>query len=25
VDFVYGTVSPGANDSVLVMEAQSEK
>jgi hypothetical protein len=25
VDFVYGTVSPGANDSVLVMDATSEK
>jgi hypothetical protein len=25
VDFVYGSVSPGANDSVLVMEAKSAK
>jgi hypothetical protein len=25
VDFLYGSVSPGANDSVLVMEAHSEK
>ena len=25
VDFVYGSVAPGANDSVLVMEARSAK
>jgi hypothetical protein len=25
VNFLYGSVSPGANDSVLVMEARSEK
>jgi hypothetical protein len=25
VDFVYGSVSPGASESVLVMEAKSEK
>jgi hypothetical protein len=25
VDFLYGSVSPGVNDSVLVMEARSEK
>jgi len=25
VDFLYGSVAPGANDSVLVMEARSQK